>query len=96
MLDLKALEKKIKERIEKSHKLGEHAGGSGHLAFRSLIQFKMEPPKEILHQGKNAYEISYKFGIYTETEFLHPPEQDELYTERYEEKILVDDDLNFL
>ena len=96
MLDLKALEQKIKERIEENHKLGEYAGGSGHLAFRSLIEFKIERPKEIVHEGKKAYEIYYKFGIYTETEFLHPPEQDELYTERHEDKVLVDDDLNFL
>jgi len=96
MIDLKVLEQKIKDRIARTHKLGEHAGGSGHLAFRSLIDFKMESPKEIMHEGKKAYDISYNFGIYTETEFLHPPEQDELYTERHEENVNVDDDLNLL
>ena len=56
----------------------------------------MEDPREIMHENKKAYEVSYKFAIYTETEFLHPPEQDELYTERHEDKVLIDDDLNFL
>ncbi|NHI93226.1 MAG: hypothetical protein EAX96_12055 [Candidatus Lokiarchaeota archaeon] len=96
MVDLKALEKKIREKIEIEHHLGEHAGGSGHLSFRSLIEFIMEDPKEIVLQGKRAYEITYKFAIYTETEFLHPPDQDDYYTERHQDKVIVDDDLNFL
>ena len=89
MLDIKKLEKKIKDRIEREHELGEHAGGSGHLAFRSMIEFKMGDPIEIMHVNKKVYEISYKFAIYTETEFLHPPEQDDLYTERHEDARLT-------
>ena len=86
----------IRKEISKMRKLGEHAGGSGHLAYRSFIEFELSDPKEIEYKGKEVIEIICKYDIYTETEFLHPPEDDELYTEHYKDKFILNKDLKIL
>ncbi len=96
MFDIKKIKEIIDEEIAKSRKMGEHAGGSGHLAFRSIIKFELSEPKEIQHKGNLAYELTCKYDIYTETEFLHPPEEDEVYTEHYTDKFLFDKDSNII
>ena len=96
MPDIKDLEKKIREEINKKRNLGEHAGGSGHLAFRSITKFNLGELKEITYKGKQAYEITCEYEIYTETEFLHPPENDKYYTEHYKDKFIFDQKLNIL
>ncbi len=96
MIDEKKMKSIIQEEIEKLRKLGEHAGGSGHLAFRSIIKFKLSEPKEVEYEGKEATEVICKYDIYTETEFLHAPEDDEFYTEHYNDKFILDKDLKIL
>ncbi len=39
------------------------------------------------------YEVICNYDIYTETEFLHTPDMDELYTEHYRDKFILDKDL---
>ena len=96
MSDQNTLKSIILETIGKVRNLGEHAGGSGHLAYRSLIKFESSAPKEILYEGKESIEVICKYDIYTETEFLHPPEDDIYYTEFYREKFILDRDLKIL
>jgi len=89
VFDYKKVEEIIREDISKRRQLGEHAGGSGHLAYRSITEFKLVNPKETNYKGKEAYEIVCNYDIYTETEFLHAPEDDELYTEHYTEVFII-------
>jgi hypothetical protein len=96
MMDKSKIESIIREEISKLRKLGEHAGGSGHLAYRSLIKFELSEPKEIKYEDKEVFEVICKYDIYTETEFLHPPENDEYYTEHYTDKFILDKDLKIL
>jgi len=96
MLNTAQIEQSIKEFISKNRKLGEHAGGSGHLAYRSLIKFTLDDLKEVKYRGESAIEVNCKYEIYTETEFLHPPEEDEFYTEHYREKYILDNSLKML
>ena len=95
-----SLEEKIKKRvnelIKEKRKLGEHAGGSGHLAYRSFTKYDLSALKEIIYNDKVAYELIAEYSIYTETEFLHDPEEDDLYTEHYKDKFVFDKDLNLL
>ena len=96
MIDIKKMKSIIQEEIGKSHNLGEHAGSSGHLAYRSIINFKLSEPKEVEYKGTQAYEVTCKYDIYTETEFLHDPDDDEDYTEHYQYKFILDKDSKIL
>ena len=94
---LEKIEKVIMEEISKLRNLGEHARkGSDHLYYRSISKFKAGKLKEKLYQEKLTYEIICKYDIYTETEFLHPPDMDELYTEHYEDKFIFDKNFRIL
>lgn len=96
-IDTNKLKKIIQNEIEKRHKLGEFAGGSGHLSYRSVSKLELETPKEIKFKGKIAYQIAFKFNIYTETEFLHSPEDNDTYfTERHQVKVIFDKNINIL
>jgi len=91
------LEEIIKEEVYKLRNLGEHERkGSDHLYYRSLSKFKIGKLKKRIDQGKLIYEIICKYDVYTETEFLHTPEMDELYTEHYKDKIILDKDFRLL
>ncbi|MFX1411420.1 MAG: hypothetical protein ACFFA6_13800 [Promethearchaeota archaeon] len=96
-MDSKKLEKAIQEAINKLRNLGEHTRkGSDHLYFRSISKFKLSGPKKTIYKGKDVYEVKCEYDIYTETEFLHTTEMDELYTEHYRDKFLVDKNLKVL
>ncbi|MFX1316168.1 MAG: hypothetical protein ACFE9T_09915 [Promethearchaeota archaeon] len=96
-MDNKELERAIQEEINKIRNLGEHTRkGSDHLYFRSISKFKLSNPKKIRYEGKEVYEVKCKYDIYTETEFLHTPEMDELYTEHYQDKFIIDENLKIL
>ncbi|MFX0179445.1 MAG: hypothetical protein ACFE78_04595 [Candidatus Hodarchaeota archaeon] len=91
------LEEIIKEEIYKLRNLGEHERkGSDHLYNRSLSKFKIGKLKKGKDQGKLIYEVICKYDVYTETEFLHTPEMDELYTEHYKDKFILDNDFRLL
>ena len=93
----KELEKAIQEAINKLRNLGEHTRkDSDHLYFRSISKFKLSEPKKIIYKGKDVYEVKCQYDIYTETEFLHTPEMDGLYTEHYRDKFFVDKNLKIL
>jgi len=96
MYNIKKLEKVIKEEINKKRRLGEHTGGSGHLGFRSIVKFNLGEPREIPHHGEQVYEIICEYEVYTETEFMHSPENDIYYTEHYRDKIIFNKDLKIL
>jgi len=91
------LEEIIKEKIYKLRNLGEHERkGSDHLYYRSLSKFKIGKIKKRKIRDKLIFEVVCKYDVYTETEFLHTPEMDELYTEHYKDKYVLDKDLRLL
>ncbi len=91
------LEEIIKEEIYKIRNLGEHERkGSDHLYYRALINFKIDKIKKGKDQGKLIYEVVCKYDVYTETEFLHYSDMDELYTEHYKDKFILDKDFRLL
>jgi hypothetical protein len=97
MVDLEKLENIIKKEIYKLRNLGEHARkGSDHLYYRSLIKFSLNKVKELKNQVNSAFEVICKYDIYTETEFLHTPDMDELYTEHYKDKFILDKNFRIL
>lgn len=97
MIEFKQLEEFLKKEIEKLRNLGEHErAGSDHLYFRSLNQFKLGKIKELKAQDPAAFEVICTYNIYTETEFLHSPDMDELYTEHYKDKFIFDKDFTLL
>ena len=97
MPNIEKIEKVIMEEISKLRNLGEHARkGSDHLYYRSISKFKAGKLKEIIYQEKLAYEVICEYDIYTETEFLHTPDMDELYTEHYKDKFFLDKDFRIL
>ena len=96
MIDAKEIEKKIRESINERRKLGEHSGGSGHLALRSITKFNLSELKEVPYEAIIAYEIICDYEIYTETEFLHPPEDDIYYTEHYRDKFIINKNVEIL
>lgn len=96
MLNKEKLGEIIREEINKHHRLGEHAGGSGHLGYRSITKMEIGDPQEFTFKNKRAFKIKLKYEIYTETEFLHPPEKDDLYTEHHRETIILDENLEVL
>jgi hypothetical protein len=91
------LEKRVKKEIEMLRKLGEHARkGSDHFIFRSISKFELSKPVEIIYNNQQVYESICQYDIYTETEFLHPPEMDEEYTEYYRDKFIFNKKLKLL
>ncbi|MFX0058532.1 MAG: hypothetical protein ACFE85_04260 [Candidatus Hodarchaeota archaeon] len=97
MEDPDKLKKIIKKEINKLRNLGEHARkGSDHLYYRSLSKFKLDKLKKIKEKDKLFYEIICIYDIYTETEFLHTSDMDELYTEHYKDKFVLDQNFNLV
>ena len=79
----------IMREIEKHHGIGESAGGSGHLSLISIIKLDIHEPRKMDYEGEIAFDIAFEFTTYTETEFLHPPEDDIFYTKTYRDRIIV-------
>ena len=97
MSDLKEIEHSIKEEIHTLRNLGEHSReGSDHLSYRSISKFKLGKLKKSKHQEKLAFEVICTYDIYTETEFMHSPDMDELYTEHYKDTFILDSDFRIL
>jgi hypothetical protein len=97
MVEIKEIEHVIREEIYKLRNLGEHAReGSDHLYYRSISKFKLGKLKKTKSQERLAFEVICTYDIYTETEFLHSPDMDELYTEHYKDKFIIDRDLRIV
>jgi len=89
------LEDIVKEEIYKLRNLGERSRkGSDHLSYRSLTKFDLGKIHKLKDKNEIIYELICKYDIYTETEFLHTPDQDELYTEHYKDKFIFDKEFN--
>lgn len=96
MIDKSKINLAVKEELRKQRKLGEQTGGSGHLGFVSISELKHSDPKKIKFKGQDAYEVLVELETYTETEFEHSPEHDEMYKSRHRDKIILDENLNVL
>ena len=91
------LERVIKEEIYKLRNLGEHARkGSDHLYYRSLSQLELGELKILKIMDELTYELVCIYDIYTETEFMHDSDMDDLFKEHYEDKFIFDSDLKIL
>ena len=96
MEDKTELTEIILKKLNEIHKLGEHAGGSGHLSYRSLSKLDLKKPKHIDIEGIRAFEVKISYKIYTESEFEYDPDEDDYLTESYNKKITYDEELNIL
>jgi len=95
--EIKEIERRIKEEIHKLRNLGEHArGGSDHLSYRSISKFKLGKLKQIKTQEERAFKVICTYDVYTETEFMHSPDMDELYTEHYKDTFILNSDFRIL
>jgi hypothetical protein len=87
----------VKKEIYKLRNLGEHGRkGSDHLSYRSISKFNLNEIKRFKIKEELNYELVCKYDIYTETEFLHDPEMDELYTEHYVDKFVFNSNFKLL
>ena len=97
LIDKEKLQEAIIKKIKEIRNLGEHARkGSDHLSCRSIIYFKIKKIKKIKGQEKECFEVACKYKIYTLTEFTHPPEMDEFFTEHYLDKFILDKEYKIL
>ena len=95
--EIKEIEHAIREEIHKLRNLGEHArGGSDHLSYRFLSKFKLGKLKKRNRQEGVAFEVICTYEVYTETEFMHSPDMDDLYTEHYKDTFNLDSDFKIL
>ena len=97
MEDRERLIQIVKKEISKLRNLGEHGRkGSNHLAYRSISKFEIDKVKNLKVKNEVNYELICKYDIYTETEFLHDSDMDELYTEHYVDRFLFDSNFELL
>ena len=91
------LEHIVKEEIYKLRNLGEHARkGSDHLYYRSLSQLEFGELKILKVNDELTYELNCNYNIYTETEFMHDSDMDDLFKEHYKEKFIFDSSFKLL
>nr|MDO8086156.1 hypothetical protein [Candidatus Sigynarchaeum springense] len=95
-VDEKRIKELILEQFQRQHKLGETAGGSEHLGFTSVTRIDVGKPRETKINKQPAIEMSFTVETYTETEFLHSPDDDVFYTKKYAGTIAVDASMNVL
>jgi len=95
--DKEKLRESIIKKTKEIRNLGEHARkGSDHLSYRSIIYFKIKKIKKVKGQEKECFEVTCKYKVYTLTEFTHPPEMDEFFTEHYLDKFILDEEYKIL
>ena len=61
-----------------------------------MSKFKLGKLKKIKHQEGIAFTVICTYDVYTETEFMHSPDMDELYTEHYKDTFILDNDFRIL
>ena len=64
------IEKIVRNKIESDEKLGDHAGGSGHMAHVSYELVQISDPIKI----NEGYKIDYEYKIEITTEFTYWPD----------------------
>jgi len=97
MEDIEKLIQTVKKEIYNLRNLGEHGReGSDHLSYRSINKFEIDEIKNLNVKNEVRYELICRYDIYTETEFLHDFEMDELCTEHYIDKFLFDSNFELL
>lgn len=97
MEDREKLIQSVKKEISKLRDLGEHGRkGSDHLAYRSISKFEIDKIQNLKDENELCYELICMYDIYTETEFLHDSDMDELYTEHYIDKFLFNSNFELL
>ena len=70
MLTKEQIEEAVIRQIEKYEKLGEQAGGSGHL---SNVDFIIDEIGDPVETGE-GWEVEYKYTIVVTTEFTYEPD----------------------
>lgn len=83
----------IKAQISNHHKIGESAGGSGHLSDKSIQNLKIVETKKIKFQNKEAFQSDFTFETATISEFTMAGEE---HVSKYSGKIVFDKDLDVL
>jgi hypothetical protein len=76
--------------------LGESAGGTEHVSFTSVTRLEPGTPRDVMHGVQIANEVPFTIETFTETEFEHPPEDDEYYSHKYVGKIVLDGAMSVL
>ncbi len=95
-VDMKRVKELILDRFKQDHRLGEAAGGSGHLSNISVTRIDTGKPLDTKIGKQPALEIPFTVETYTETEFMHAPEDDVYYTKKYAGVIDIDASMNVL
>jgi hypothetical protein len=95
-LDMVRIKDAILKEFQHQHKLGEAAGESGHLAYTSVTRLEAATPRDVVQGKRRAIEVPFTVETYTETEFLHSPEEDIYYKLKYVGKIVLDAAMNVL
>jgi hypothetical protein len=70
MIAKEDLEKLIRERIESEEKLGEQAGGSGHMGY---VDYHIDSIDEPVRTGE-GYSVTYSYTLVITTEFTYEPD----------------------
>ena len=85
------IEQAIKQYIESTHKLGDQAGGSGHMSNVSynIDEFNFK------EQADGNIELMFKYTLITETEFTYYPDNPP-YEDHYEKQLLLNRELNII
>ena len=86
----------IKSAICNYRKIGEQSGGSGHLGFVNITEFNIETVEFTTYKEQPAWEVTFRFKTFTETEFEHAPQDDIYYQSEYRDKVILDENTDVL
>lgn len=76
--------------LERKHKIGDRAGGSGHLGFVSLANVVIENTQSTTNGG---FRVSVSYHIFVETEFEYSG-NDDYNKKHYSCDLLIDNSLS--
>lgn len=78
------IETSIRQHIESKHRLGDQAGGSGHMGNVSYELNNFDFKK----LNDNNYEVIFQYTLITTTEFTYYPDNPP-YEDKYEERLVL-------
>ena len=87
--DSDLIKEAVTRALEKKHKTGDRAGGSGHLGFVSLTNVVIEDTKR---NPDGGYRVSVSYDIFVETEFEYSG-NDDYNRKHYSCDLIVDNSL---